>query len=498
MPRDMGVERLPIFDLSKARGPRQGPDVGRDPAGKDTDKTKANEPKMLSVSSLIASVKDALAEAFPQSVTVVGELSNVKHHTSGHLYFRLKDETAAIDAAMFRGYAGKLKFRPEDGLEVVLEGRVDVYDVRGQLQLYVERMTPKGSGALELAFRQLREKLHREGLFDPGRKKAIPRFPRAIGVVTSPTGAAIRDIRRTLGRRWPAAKVYLLGVLVQGASAAEEIARAVRLLDANAGRYEIDTIIVARGGGSLEDLWAFNEPAVARAIFSASVPVISGVGHETDVTIADLVADLRAPTPTAAAELAAPDAEEIRRHVANLAGRLARSMAEDIAAGRSALKAIHRSVVFRDPAGRFRVAAQRVDELSHRLRAGMIGHVTAYRRRLEPAGVKLAGLHPRHRLKLARQQISAAARQLEAMSYRNVLRRGFAVTRDASGKILRSAAGVRTGDGIETELADGKIRSVVKVVNKAAKKTGTRPDPDAASARPQHKPPSEAQRTLFE
>jgi len=460
----------------------------------------------LTVSALLAAVKGALADALPPRITVVGELSNFKHHSSGHMYFSLKDSGATIDAAMFRGRASKLKFTPTDGLEVVVEGRVDVYESRGQLQLYVERMTPRGAGALELAFRQLCEKLRAEGLFDPAAKKPIARMPRAIGVVTSPTGAALRDIRRTLARRWPGATVYLLGALVQGDRAAHDVAGAIALLDANATRLGIDTIIVARGGGSIEDLWAFNEEPVARAIFACKTPVISGVGHEVDVTIADMVADCRAATPTAAAELAVPDVVELREVLATLGARLARGAVEHVRSARRELEAVGRSAVFRDPAARVRTQMQRTDELAHRMASALRGRLARDRARLEPAANRLAALHPArlherargaldrlatrmawalggrskrasdvlsalesrlgaahptHRLALARHQLASLARQLEAMSYRSVLARGFSVTRKEDGTILRSTYDVQNEDVLRTELADGTIDSRV-------------------------------------
>ena len=524
-----------FFDPSKARGPKRGPDVGDDdrPADDEQDNEQDEQADVqrggqsggklfpppggkdapLTVSALLRRVKGVLTDAFPKRISVVGEISNFKAHASGHLYFRLKDADATIDAVMFRSAAAKVKFQPADGLEVIADVRVDVYEVRGQLQLYVERMTPRGAGALELAFRQLCEKLRGQGLFDPARKKPLRRFPRAIGVITSPTGAAVRDIGRTLLRRWPAAKVYLLPALVQGEGAAEQIAQAIGLIDAAAERLGIDTIIVARGGGSLEDLWAFNEEVVARAVFTAATPIISGVGHETDVTICDLAADVRAATPTAAAELAVPDGAEVRRQLARTSDRLERSLRDDLAAARTALEGVLRSVAFRDPAWRVRTQTQRIDELSHRLRAGQGEALRRSRGRLEPtahrltalhpallaqragarldkltdalrwvlgtrskrAGDRLAALrsrlaagHPRNRLYLARQQVLAAARQLDAMSYRSVLKRGYSVTRSAIGVILKSASQVAGGEKIETELADGKIASVV---------TGGKPPP---------------------
>ncbi len=459
----------------------------------------------MSVSSLLTRIKNAIAEAFPTRVSVVGEISNFKLHSSGHMYFRIKDADAAIDVAMFRSAASKLKFRPQDGLEVVVTGKVDVYHARGQLQFYAERLTPQGQGALELAFRQLREKLSAEGLFDPATKKPIPRFPRAIGIVTSPTGAAVQDIRRTLNRRWPGIKAYVMPAMVQGQGAAESVANAISLLDANAQKLQLDTIIVARGGGSIEDLWAFNEEPVARAVFSADTPIISGIGHEVDVSICDMVADLRAATPTAAAELAVADATELTRHVRTLAGRLTGLVTERVSSARAVLNGLARSNFLRDPAGNLRSQIQRTDELSHRLAAATTRRCSSARMRFGPLADRLAIIHPAARnqsfiaalerlqgrlmwalsrqarlasdrlteaqstlritsptraITLARQKVDAVARQLEAMSYRSVLARGFSVTRLANGEILRSVAQVADGDTIRTELADGQIKSV--------------------------------------
>jgi exodeoxyribonuclease VII large subunit len=548
------------FDPSKARGPRRGPDVGRDvtdevlgaAAGAPATSSAASAAPAaiggagsaeqvrpaMSVSALVARIKSALAESLPQRLTVVGEISNFKRHDSGHFYFRLKDAGSSIDAVMFRGSAGRVRFDVKDGLEVVVEGRVDVYEIRGQMQLYVERMTPKGAGSLELAFRQLKERLQREGLFDPAAKKPLVQFPRAIGVVSSATGAAIRDIRRTLGRRWPAATVYLVPTLVQGDGAAEQVAQAVRLLDANAARLRIDTIIVARGGGSLEDLWAFNEEVLARAVFAARTPIISGVGHEVDVTICDLVADVRAATPTAAAELAVPDRAAVADLLSGQQLRLHRHMRQRLAAARSAVDAVCRSGVFRDPTARLRTQMQRLDELWHRLRGGVRQRLAGGRQRLEPPANRLAALHPArlreraaagvdrllarlawalggrskragdvlgalaqrmtaadpaHRVRLARQNVDAAARQLEAMSYRNVLKRGFSVTRLQAGRILRSVAEVTAGAVVETELADGKFLSHTsgQGVASQAGEQGGQPAHPAEPPRPKRAKPAD-------
>jgi exodeoxyribonuclease VII large subunit len=535
----------PSFDPARARPPKRGPGLGRDV----TADLLGDARTPLPVTRLIAAIKDAIAHAFPQAVLAVGEISNLKMHASGHAYFCLKDASASISAVMFRSEVQRLRFRPADGMEVVVEGRVDLYDVRGQLQLYVQSMAPQGAGALELAFRQLKEKLQLEGLFDPARKKPLARYPRAIGIVTSPSGAAVRDIRRTLARRWPASTVYLVPALVQGEGAAEQIAQAVRSLDAEAPRLHIDTIIVARGGGSLEDLWPFNEEVVARAISASGTPVISGVGHETDFTIADMVADVRAATPTAAAEIAVPDQAAVRRSLVECALRLERQAARRLLDARAALHAVGRSSAFSDPAARLRTQVQRLDELWHRLRSGLRGELAGGRRRLEPAAEALAALHParlaeraranlaaalgrlrwvlggrskrsgddlaetdarlragdpRHRLALSRQKIDAAERQLEAMSYRSVLRRGFSVTRGEDGAILRAVADVRAGQGIETELADGTFRSRTEggtdehgPGSRPARFRGADPLPSPPAPRRPKKPRGDQDPTLF-
>jgi len=492
----MPDDRFAFFDPDKSNAAGLSAREAVEPAGV----------RAMSVSALLAGVKRALADAYPARVTVVGEISNFKFHSSGHMYFRLKNANSAIDVAMFKSRAAKLKFTPADGIKVIIAGRVDVYEVRGQLQLYADRMTPCGQGALELAFRQLCDKLRSEGLFDPAARKAIPKFPRAIGIVTSLTGAAIRDIRRTLRRRWPAAKAYVLGSLVQGQGAAGEIARSVTLIDANARAYDIDVIIVARGGGSLEDLQAFNEEVVARAIYQARTPVICGVGHETDITVADMVADVRAATPTAAAELAVPDADQVRRYIDDLGARMTRQVRDNISAAKSSLTGLGRSAVFRDPMAVVRTRIQQIDELSLRAR-GVLGETIAgAREALGGPANRLAALHParlatgararlqqlqhalawtlgrrakstgdrlaesagrlkascpRHRIALAFQQVDAAARQLESMSHRAVLGRGFSLTRDSDGRILRSTARTYPGQTITTELSDGKVVSVV-------------------------------------
>jgi exodeoxyribonuclease VII large subunit len=449
----MNSEQKSLFDLEGAKGPSDKPPVGRFRDGGE-----------MTVSSLIRQIKEAVTSRFDRAVTVVGELSNVSRSGSGHLYFSLKDERSSLDCVMWRSRAGAIKFEPEDGLEVVVSGNVDVYEVRGRLQVQVNRMTPRGRGALELAFSRLKEKLAAEGLFDPEQKKTIPRFPRAIGIITSPTGAAIRDMQQTLYRKWPVADVYLLPCAVQGEAAAEQLAHCVKLLDANAQKLGIDTMIIARGGGSLEDLWAFNEEVLARAVFRARTPVISGVGHEVDFTICDFTADLRAATPTAAAEEAVPDINEISRFIDSMGDDLNQMLEQRLVTSRLALEAVMRSAVFRDPGARIMTGMQHVDELAHRLRAASGAMISEARQLLESPARRLDASHPRHLLELSRAHFNALRRRLEAGGYKKVLARGFTVTRDGKSSLLASAAAAASCGKLVTEFSDGKIESVPEKV----------------------------------
>ncbi len=513
----MSSEAKKFFDPSRVRPRKAAGDVD---TRTDSRVDRSDDP--LTVTALIGAVKEALQNTLPRKIAVIGEISNCKHHTSGHVYFRLKDSKCSIDAAMFKAQAAKMKFRLEDGMEVLVEGNVDVYDVRGQMQLYAQRITPRGAGELELAFQQLKDKLSREGLFDPGRKKPIPAFPRGIGVITSPTGAAVRDIARTLNRRWGHANVYLLGTLVQGPGAAEEIASAIAALDRNAERLGLDVLIVGRGGGSLEDLWAFNEEPVVRAIANAKTPIISAVGHEVDVTLSDFAADLRAATPTAGAELAVPDQSDIIARLGALEATLERNITSRVAHAKTHVTSLARSNALRDPMSLLSIPSQRLDELTsrlrwalhrrtsqehrtlndmtqrlatrhpqnlylaagsrldklaHRLRWALGATSKAHGDRLASMETRLAKLHPQHAIALARQQLGALGRQLEALSYRATLRRGFSVTRGEDGKLLRSVKEVRNGDRLETELADGKLLSVVGG-RKVTRTTKKKPKPE--------------------
>ena len=392
-------------------------------------------PQPLSVSQITAAVKEHLESAF-SDVWVVGELSRVVRAASGHVYLTLKDKDAVLNAVIWRGVASALRFEPAEGLEIVARGHIDVYPPRGAYQLIVTWAEPRGLGALQLAFRQLLERLDAEGLFRDELKKPLPAYPRRIGVVTSPTGAAIRDIVNVLSRRFPAVELYLKPSRVQGAEAAAEIARAIDLL--NEGRPDLDVLIVGRGGGSLEDLWPFNEEVVARAIHRSRIPIVSAVGHEIDFSISDFVADVRAATPTEAAELVVPDRAELRRMLAQRRKRMALALERLVARGRERLRALAARHAFRAPEAALGERIQRTDELMTRLRM-------AASRTLEALRERATGLGGR----------------LDALSPLAVLGRGYSVTFGPDGCVLRSVEGLRPGDRIRTRLHRGEIESDV-------------------------------------
>jgi len=392
-------------------------------------------PRVYSISQLTRKVKRLLEDGFG-SVWVVGEISNLARPASGHMYFTLKDEHAQLSAVLWRSTAARVKFDLEPGLEVLAHGSLTVYEPRGNYQIIVDKMEPKGIGALQLAFIQLREKLEREGLFDPAHKKPLPFLPRRVALVTSSSGAAVWDMVNTITHRIDNVQIVVYPVRVQGAGAAEEIAAAVDQLNTLS---DIDVIIVGRGGGSLEDLWAFNEEAVARSIFRSKIPVISGVGHEVDVTIADLVADRRALTPTDAAQIAVPRKDELLAALQTSARRLGSALAGSVRSARQRLAAIAASTLLRRPLDQIRFHQQHVDEISGRLR-----------------------LHMEHRLQQARAGLDGTAARLEALSPLRVLDRGYSITHDPAGKVLKDWHAVRRGDVIETRLARGSVRSRVE------------------------------------
>ncbi|RMF76001.1 MAG: exodeoxyribonuclease VII large subunit, partial [Planctomycetota bacterium] len=369
----------PTFDPTRIRVPPEERSAPIDASGPITP-SRLNE-----------LIRAALDRSIPSTLHVVGEIGNLTRAGSGHLYFTLKDASAEIRCVMWRSAAARVKFEPATGLEVIATGALEVYAPRGAVQLLVRKLEPRGVGALELAFRQLRERLEAEGLFDPARKRPLPAYPRRIAVVTSPTGAAIRDILQTLSRRSPFVEVFVFPVRVQGDGAAAEIAAAIRALSRRAADLGgVDLVIVGRGGGSLEDLWAFNEEVVARAIADCALPVISAVGHEVDVSISDLVADVRAATPTAAAELAAPHVDELGIAIRNAASRTARGMRQRLDLARHSLRLRTERDVLLRPQRRFRQHAQWLDETVLRLRGLLIDELRSARRRLSTSEAAIA------------------------------------------------------------------------------------------------------------
>jgi len=387
-------------------------------------------PAVLTVSQLNQRIQSTLDRVF-DAVWVVGEISNFRVPPSGHFYFRLKDERSQIAAVMFRSANQVLPFRPEDGMEVIVRGRVGLYDVRGDLQLYAESMEPRGLGSLQLALEQLKQRLAAEGLFAEARKRPLPFFPRTIGLVTSLTGAAIHDMLTVLQSRCAGVRTLVCPVRVQGAGAAPDIVQAIADLNEE-GHAEV--IIVGRGGGSLEDLWAFNDERVARAIAASRVPVVSAVGHEIDVTVSDLVADRRAPTPTAAAALVVPDRRELLGRLEQWDAALRLAARRQLRRHTERLGALARNL--RDPRQVLKNMQQRLDELSERaLRA-----VSA-------------------RLRFVEQQLRGAAERLQALSPLAVLQRGYSITRRAvDGTVVRDAASVRAGDDLRLLFARGTAR----------------------------------------
>jgi len=448
----------------------------------DPSKIRADEPEgPETVGELTHRITAVLEDTFAE-VWVVGEISNFNRHTSGHVFFTLKDERASVRCVLWKSAAGRLGREIGDGVEVEVRGRIGVFEKQGNYQVYVSSIRPRGMGALEVAFRKLKERLEKEGLFAEARKRPLPRFPRRVGVVTSPTGAAVRDIIHVLTRRWPAVEIVLAPARVQGEGAAAEIARGIENLSRLGG---IDVMIVGRGGGSLEDLWPFNEEIVARAIYASGVPVVSAVGHETDFSISDFVADVRAPTPSAAAEMVVPDRKEVRATVSTLQGRLARGLKHIVELLRDelALFAAHR--FFRYPQDIVLARVQTLDDLGQRLLAAMKDKWSARWMRLERAAGGLAQHSPQARwreiaaaLKMATFRLRTAARtllehrwtvavdrlagRLEDLNPDRVLARGYSRTvLERTGRILIRAADVIAGDLLRTHLAQGVLKSRV-------------------------------------
>lgn len=390
---------------------------------------------IFSVSQLNSYIKRILDnDILLSGIWIKGEISNFKHHSSGHMYMTLKDEQSAVRAVMFKGATFNLKFRPEDGMKVLVFGRVSVFESAGQYQVYIEAMQPDGVGALYIAFEQLKSKLEQEGLFSEAHKKEIPSFPEKIAVVTSPTGAAIQDILNVLGRRYPYANVVVCPVLVQGDGAAEQIANAINYVNE---KNLADVMIVGRGGGSIEDLWAFNEEVCARAIYSSEIPVISAVGHETDFTIADFVADMRAPTPSAAAELAVPSMAELSAFIIGASSRMMYAAQNYIEHKRADIKHIQSRISFDGVLNSYNQKRLTID---HKLKCIEQGAERVFNKAKTDFAKNVAKLH--------------------ALSPLAVLGRGFTVTKTASGKTADFSE-IKAGDTIITAFKDGEVKSVV-------------------------------------
>jgi exodeoxyribonuclease VII large subunit len=440
--------------------------------------------QVLTISQLTRKIRMMLEIQVGQ-VWVEGEISNLRLQKSGHVYFTLKDETAQLACVFFRGAAARSRVELRDGLHVQAFGELSVYEAQGKYQLVVAKMQEKGVGALQAKFEALKRALQEEGLFDADRKKPIPAFPRVIAIVTSPTGAAVRDLLNILARRAPWVRVLIAPTRVQGRGAEDEIAAAIAMLNRESGRGlpAIDTLIVGRGGGSIEDLWCFNEEVVARAIAASRLPVISAVGHEIDFTIADFVADLRAPTPSAAAELAVPDREALARHLGQLGSKLDGTVRRKleylarIVAGRS------RDSLRRGPEFALREARQKLDATAAALHDAAAATLDGHARRLERAAGVLASARPdrvlehaanrllslkhrmaaatRHRLAYQAQKLAALRGMLQSLGPDAVLGRGYSLTFGPDGRPLRRPGDVRSGDTLTTRLAEGTVTSTV-------------------------------------
>ncbi|GBE26387.1 MAG TPA: exodeoxyribonuclease VII large subunit [Bacteroidetes bacterium] len=399
---------------------------------------QAPEKKIYTISEITRKIKRLLENAIP-SIWLEGEISNFKRHSSGHIYFVLKDENSQISCVMWRGRNNGLYFTPQDGMKIQARGNVTVYEKRGNYQFEVLQMQPAGLGELQMALEQLKQSLKAEGLFDEQHKKKIPQYPEKIGIVTSPTGAAIRDLVSVVQRRFPSVQLILNPVRVQGAEAAGEIARAIDEFNAYG---DVDVLIVGRGGGSLEDLWAFNEEVVARAIFRSKIPVISAVGHEIDFGISDFVADLRAPTPSAAAELVVRNREELLHTIQYLAQKMFGRITANVNAYREKINYLANSYALRRPSDVIKQYEQRMDELNKALEMNFT-----------------------HRIEINKRQVESLRKQLESLNPQSILKRGYSICyREQNNEIIRDAAALEIEEGLHIRFYRGRADSVVKKI----------------------------------
>jgi exodeoxyribonuclease VII large subunit len=438
--------------------------------------------QVWTVRDLVSAVRTAIEREYTD-VFVEGEISNLRPAESGHIYFTLKDGDAQMPVVMFRSQARLLRFKPENGLQIIARGRVTIYEARGQMQLAAEYLEPKGAGALQVAFEQLKAKLAAEGLFDAANKKPLPALPRRIGVVTSPRGAAIQDILNILKRRHENVGVLIYPAQVQGEAAAKEVAAGVRYFN-SMKKDAVDVIIIARGGGSAEDLAAFNDEGLARTIAASKIPTVSAVGHETDFTIADFVADLRAPTPSAAAEMVIRSKQEISGQVAGLQTRLHRAARYRLVMARQHLMELARHDAFTGMRNLLGRRQQKLDELSFRMRNNGAAILRLYRQRVDVAATRIrahdvrqligshkatldhmagrAGAAWRARLQAAKSQVERETARLQALSPVGILERGYALVFDANGVLVKDAASLKPGDEIRARFAKGERRAKIK------------------------------------
>jgi exodeoxyribonuclease VII large subunit len=454
-----------------------------------SDVSLTSATKVYSVSELTAGVRRTLEGQFG-TVCVEGEVSNHRHQASGHQYFTLKDAKSQVACVWFAGRSSGLRAVPlSDGMQVQVRGMLTVFEARGSYQINVQSVQAAGAGLLQAKFEALKRRLQEEGLFDRARKKALPPYPAVVGLVTSPTGSVVQDMLKVLGRRAPWVRVLVFPVRVQGQTAASEIAAGIRFLNEESGRSlpRLDVLIVGRGGGSVEDLWSFNEEVVARAIFDSKIPLVSAVGHETDFTIADFVADQRAPTPSAAAELVVPDGAALERQVQIQGERMEALLRGHLRRWRQRLEFLEKSALFREPRARLAEAAQRLDAEADSLDRAVRDRLAALTRRLENLSASVRAHRPDQVLALRRQQTEALAGRLERtlhaelqlrarqveqlrqklvlLSPEGTLERGYSITLAADGTLVRSAAVAAEGDTLVTRLRDGRVESVVSAVS---------------------------------
>lgn len=447
------------------------------------ESSQSRQQQIFTVTRLNSAVRMILEQDLGL-VWLTGELSNLAMPSSGHWYFSLKDISAQVRCAMFKGNNRRVPFRPQDGMQVLVQARVSLYEPRGDYQLIIESMQPAGDGMLALRFEELKRRLGAEGLFDEGRKRPLPREPRAVGLVTSATGAALHDMLTVLGRRAPDLPVFIYPTQVQGSAAIAQIVAAITLANR---RAEVDVLIVGRGGGSLEDLWCFNEEAVARAIAGSAIPVVSAVGHEVDVTISDFAADLRAPTPSAAAELVAPDRSARAQRLVHLKQRLVQAISRRQTAARHGFALLQKRLDHQDPKRRLEQQSQRLDELANRLQQLLASRLHQGERRLANLELRLQARSPstllaagkrRHQLAeerlhtlmnkrqdLAAHRLAMLSARLDGVSPLATLGRGYSITRTPSGEVISRAAQVSPGQQLVTTLAEGDLRVRVEEVH---------------------------------